>query len=223
MSLYTLCGGSGKFCVLIGSPVLASGRFRSWLAVFGSPLRSLGRAIVVFDRGDKMSTKPNTQHRCASGKVATTVTFTGSMSITMKRDNFLWNPENKQSFLLMLRKALQKLACVTHHANGDADLLIVKTAVESAQTNTTVLVGYDRDLLVHLRYHASEDGSDVHFRPETKANTRGAPVRHRKKVKQQLVKEVCRNLLFCHAVTGCNTTSCLYGVGKATALKIFEN
>ena len=101
-----------------------------------------------------MSTKAITQHRRASGKVAATVTFTGSMSITMKRDNFVWNPKNKQSFLLMLRKALQKLACITHHANGDADLLIVKTAVESAQTNTTVLVGDDRDMLVHLCYHA---------------------------------------------------------------------
>ena len=78
-------------------------------------------------------------------------------------------------------------------------------------------------MLVHLCYHASKDGSDLYFRPETKANLRGERVWHIKKVKEQLVKEVCRNLLFCHAVTCCNTTSRLYGVGKATALKIFEN
>ena len=70
--------------------------------------------------------------RRASGKVAATVTFTESMSVTMKKDNFLSNPKNKQSFLLMLSKALQNVGCVTHHANGDADLLIVQTAVESA-------------------------------------------------------------------------------------------
>ena len=44
-----------------------------------------------------------------------------------------------------------------------------------------------------------------------------------KKVKDQLGREVCRNLLFLHAMTGCKTTSCLYGVGKATAQKKFEN
>ena len=44
-----------------------------------------------------------------------------------------------------------------------------------------------------------------------------------KKVKDQLGKEVCRNLLFLHAMTVCDTASRLYGVGKATALKKFEN
>ena len=41
----------------------------------------------------------------------------------------------------MLRKALQNEGCMAYLANGDADLLIVKTAVESARTSTTVLVG----------------------------------------------------------------------------------
>ena len=93
----------------------------------------------------------------------------------------------------------------------------------SSQTSTTVLAGNDTDLLVLLFYHASEDGYDLYFRPEPKANARGARVWHMKKVKEQLGKEVCRNLLYLHAITGCDTTSRLYGVGKATALKKFEN
>ena len=123
----------------------------------------------------------------------------------------------------MLSKALQNVGCITHHTNGDADLLIVKAAVESARTSTTVLAGDDTDLLVLLCYHASEDGYDLFFRPEPKANARGARAWHVKKVKEQLGKEVCRNLLFLHAITGCDTTSRLYRVGKATALKKFEN
>ena len=78
-------------------------------------------------------------------------------------------------------------------------------------------------MVVLLCYHASEDGYGLYFRPEPKANARGARVWHMKKVKEQLGKEVCRNLLFLHAITGCDTTSRLYGVGKATALKKFEN
>ena len=99
----------------------------------------------------------------------------------------------------------------------------MKIAVESARTKTTVLVGDDTDLLVLLYYHASENGCDLYFRPEPKANARRARVWHMKRVKDQLGREVCRNLLFLHAMTGCDTASRLYGVGKATALKKFEN
>ena len=113
----------------------------------------------------------------------------------------------------MLSEALQNVGCVTHHANGDADLLIVKTAVESARTNTTVIVGDDTDLLVLLCYHASKDGCDLYLRPEPKANARGTRVWHMKRVKDQLGRDVCTNLLFLHAITGCHTTSRLYGVG----------
>ena len=185
--------------------------------------RKYGKAIVVFDGYNEMSAKAMTQQRRASGKAASTVTFTENMSVTLKKDNFLSNPKNKQRFLSMLSEALQNVGCITHHANGDADLLIVKTAVESARTSTTVLVGDYTDLLVLLCYHASEDGYDLFFRPEPKANTRDARVWHMKKVKEQLGKELCRSLLFLHAITGCDTTSRLYGVGKATALKKFEN
>ena len=72
----------------------------------------------MFDGYDEMSAKAMTQQRRASGKVAATVTFTESMSVTMKKDNFLSNPKNKQRFLLMLSDALQNVEWVTHHANG---------------------------------------------------------------------------------------------------------
>ena len=44
-----------------------------------------------------------------------------------------------------------------------------------------------------------------------------------KKVKEQLGRELCRNLLFLHTVTRCHTSSRLYGVGKATTLKKLES
>ena len=65
--------------------------------------------------------------------VASTVTFTESRSVTLKKDNFLLNPKNKQRFLSVLSQTLQNAGCITHHANGDADLLIVKTTVDGMQ------------------------------------------------------------------------------------------
>ena len=70
------------------------------------------------------------------------------MPVTLKKENFLSNPKNKQQFLLMLSQALQTMGCIMHHVEGDTDLLIVRTAVGSAQKKTTVLVGDDTDLLV---------------------------------------------------------------------------
>ena len=67
----------------------------------------------------------------------------------------------------MLSTELEKNNCKTYHAPGDADLLIVQKAVQSATTSKTVLVGEDTDLIVLLCYHASLDSHDIFFSPET--------------------------------------------------------
>ena len=38
-------------------------------------------------------------------------------------------------------------------------------------------------------------------------------------VKEQLGPEICSNILFLHAVLGCDTTSLLYGIEEGTNLK----
>ncbi len=42
-------------------------------------------------------------------------------------------------------------------------------------------------------------------------------------VKAQLGSEICSNILFLHAILGCDTTSHLYGIGKGTALNKFKS
>ena len=58
--------------------------------------------------------------------------------------------------------------CTVIHSTGDADLLIVQTAIQSARSVPTVLVGDDTDLLVLLCYHAEMDAHDLFFKPEPK-------------------------------------------------------
>ena len=41
-----------------------------------------------------------------------------------------------------------------------------------------------------------------------------------KAVKEQLGPEICSNILFLHAVLGCDTTSHLYGIGNGAFLKL---
>ncbi len=90
----------------------------------------------------------------------------------MKKDQFLANRENKQQFIFMLSRELEKNNCKTHHASGDADLLIVQKTVQSATSSNTVLVGDDTDLIVLLCYHAKLESHDLFFRPEPKKNTK---------------------------------------------------
>ena len=80
------------------------------------------------------------------------------MKVTAKKDAFLTNEESKKRFIVMLRRHLSERDCCTLQTKGDADALIVKTAVNSAVTHPTVLVGDDTVLLVLLCCHTKADG-----------------------------------------------------------------
>ena len=83
----------------------------------------------------------------------------------MKKEQFLANKTNKQHFIDMLSTKLRAENCQTHHAAGDADLLIVQKAVESAATIDTVLIGDDTDLLILLIYNTKLKSWDMFFQP----------------------------------------------------------
>ena len=168
-----------------------------------------------------MSTKNMTHQRRAAGKAGATVTFTENMKVTLKKDNFLANPKNKQQFINMPSRFLQQDNCPTYHAEGD-DVLIVKTAVESARERNTVFVGDDTDLLVLLCFYTRSDSFYLYFKPEPKSNSRRR-VCNMKKVKEQLGDDVCHDPLFLHAILGCDTTSCVNDIGKVAALKKYAN
>ena len=91
-------------------------------------------AVVVFDGHEGTSTKDMTHLRRAGGRTGATVTIDEYLPVAMQKDEFLANNTNKQQFINMLSGHLQTQNCQTHHAPGDADLLIVQKAVESLTT-----------------------------------------------------------------------------------------
>ena len=154
-----------------------------------------------------------THQRRSKGNAGKTVTFTGDTPVTMKKDQFLANRQNKKRFISTLSEELAKKNCETHHASGDANLLIVQKAV---------LVGDDTDLLVLLCYHASLESHDLFFCPEPKKNTKQPCTWNIKAVKQRLGPDMCQHILFLHAFLGCDTTSRLHGIGKGASLKKYQ-
>lgn len=81
------------------------------------------------------------------------VHFTQDMLFKLKRGDFLCNKTNKQNFIDMLSDQLQQNECKAVLARDDADVLIIQTAIASAENCEAVLVGDDTDLLILLCHH----------------------------------------------------------------------
>ena len=72
----------------------------------------------------------------------------------------------QDSFQVRVPSAIMKVVYSTRQAKGDADVMIVDTAITKARDQTTVLIGEDTGLLVLLLYHAEMDAKELFFRPE---------------------------------------------------------
>ena len=96
---------------------------------------------------------------------------------------------------------------VIHAAEeGGADVIIPRRAIELGEHEDVVVIAYDTDILVLVVYHAH---SSHQFYMETKHHTIAINT-----ALQALCVGVCRSLFFVHAMTGCDTTSAMFGVGK---------
>jgi hypothetical protein len=91
------------------------------------------------------------------------------MTLCVKKEEFLRNKENKQRFIDMLGRRFEQCGCHVVNASGDADVLIVKTAVAATHKYETVLIGDDTDLLVVMcYYHPRNAVHNLFFLPEPK-------------------------------------------------------
>ena len=131
---------------------------------------------------------------------------------------------NKQSFKLVL--ALQQHDFRVIHAPDVADTIIVKTAIDIAINQQAVTVAAnDTDVFVMLLRHFKPSMADMYMLSE-----KGS-----KKSCQKDIWNICdiysalgdrmtEQLPVIHAISGCDTTSALFGLGKASILrKILSN
>ena len=123
----------------------------------------------------------------------------------------------------MLSHYLQHAGCLTEHAEEDADMLIAQTAVQSAATKNTVLVADDTDMVILLYYYADPDGFDLFMQCSTRGTTRKNRIWDIKVTQSELGADICNNILFIHAILGCDTTSRYYGLGKGLSPKRFTS
>ena len=96
---------------------------------------------------------------------------------------------------------------------------IVKAAVEASRLHTTTLIGEDTDLLVLLLYYAQGDTMALYFKSDRTKPDGSFKVYDINRLKDILGHDLCSQLLFIHAMTGCDTTSRIFGVGKKSAFQ----
>ena len=187
-------------------------------------LSHYGQATVVFDGYEGNSTKDMTHARRKNGRKGVSVSFSASMNLTITKEAFLSDTSNKQRFVTLLGEQLEGSGCQVFHGKGDADVLIVLKALELANTKDTVLIGDDTDLLVLLlSKDMPQSSKKIFFAPEPKKIHSKTRIWDIKQVKVDLGSFICQHLLFLHALSGCDTTSRLYGIGKGPILKKLKN
>ena len=90
----------------------------------------------------------------------------------------------------------------------------MRKALTLAKRYQVLVIADDTDVLILLIHHAhTSDNLYV----ETKSHTIAI-----NSAKDALGEEICSSLLFAHAISGCDTTSALYGIGKLKVLKLLQ-
>ena len=132
---------------------------------------------------------------------------------------FLGNEGNKRDFIKMLANTLRQSGFEVVESCGDADVVIVSTAIRYCSTIRTVVVADDTDVLIMLVHHYSDEMEELFIFSETswksKAKVDCVSI---KSIKEELGPELPKLILFVHAWTGCDTVSSIFGLGKVSIL-----
>ena len=97
----------------------------------------------------------------------------------------------------------------------------MRAAVDAANFQSVALIGEDTDLLVLLLFHAKVDSKNLYFYSDTQSKE--PKIYHINCMKALLGNELCAQLLFIHAFTGCDTTSRIFGIGKKSVFQKLIN
>ena len=123
------------------------------------------------------------------------------MPLKKKEEHFLSKCEYKQRFIDLLSSKLQEHSVKILHAESNAKLLIVQTAVDSAANSATMVVGEDTDLLGLLCLHTDVKSQPLFFKSEKKQTAKkNNNVWQINRLKSVIGPELCLLLPFMHAV-----------------------
>ncbi|XP_063235988.1 uncharacterized protein LOC134538524 [Bacillus rossius redtenbacheri] len=178
---------------------------------------------VVFDGyPEDSTTKQEEQNRRYAKKSSCDITFDDNTKCVTGKEEFLSNKKNKTRMITSLASELKNKGLETFISEGDADIDIVNLAIKKLSTFAEVVVcGSDTDLAVLLTALAPEKRK-MYF-CKHKGGENPVTVFYDIATLTEKFKHTRKLLLFTHALTGCDTTSCFFGVGKNKATEMLKS
>ena len=183
-------------------------------------LRNYGNnTIIVFDGYEEVTTKAVERNRRALRNATVDIIFTEDMELKIAQEKFLSNNKNKSRFITLLKKKLSDNNISCMQAKGDADRLIIETALDIQSSNVAV-VSEDIDVLVILTALCPSN-KEIYFIKPSKQNV--LQKIYSSKSLYNKFPNCQPYILFLHAFTGCDTTSAFFKRGKKNFAKILDN
>lgn len=136
---------------------------------------------------------------------------------TVSQDKFLSNDSNKNRIIRMLKTKFEAANFMVKQATEDADSLIINTVISISSTfDSVIVVGEDVDLLILLT--ALSTRSNMYLLKPGK----GTILQRIYSTESIIDKTATDNILFLHAISGCDTTSELFNQGKLKCANILR-
>ena len=185
---------------------------RQYITYINDRYKAHTNICVVFDGYDDPNSTKAHEHARRMGKTSSNANVIALMELTTNQELFLNNIQNKKNFLKLLGKELKQEGIAVKFSDGDADVLIVSTAIKHSSTGEVMVVADDTDIVVLLMYHWKESLEEIYFCVEG---------RRKQCIKRKVwaVSDIqCKNphnnlVLFVHAWSGCDTTSATHTQG----------
>ena len=161
------------------------------------------------------TTKDTTYLKRSKSKKGRLVNFSLSTKLSMSKEKFLLNKENKQAFLKHLTAYMNSNGIKSVQSHADADLLIASTAVDRNLTTNVIVIGKDTDLLILLLHHyQGKDSHKLYFTSSGEKNFKAKKVYDIDYLRQTLPPMIVECILPIHAFLGRDTVSRVRSIGK---------
>lgn len=180
--------------------------------------RFSGNVTIVFDGYGNGPTVKDHEHTRRARKSSPAVVFDDLTVVYKDQEAFLANEENKTRFLHILSQQLLSNGYDIHQATSDADTDIVRIALEIAdRKRSVVVIANDTDVLVILLHHFNDNMGDIVMQYEAvgRGGVKVVSVSIRE-IRLKIGDKAAYQILCVHAMTGCDTTSSLFGHGKVS-------
>ena len=176
-----------------------------------------GGATAIFDDYTQENTKAPEQKRWKSNASSTHIDVKMSTIIPTDWKKFLSCKVNKQKLIDLLSfHLLQEIVLVKHTLDdGDVDTMIVQQALNEATKNNVIVHCINTDIFIAFLHHFDISGNSiVMITKEWLCSI--------EEVVSALDDDLRQCLLIIHAISGCDTVSATFGIGKLKAFNKFK-